>query len=747
MKTRYTFIALSILAAAISCTKTEQLELQAPQGDLVTITATLPEDVEIKGGGLKTLLSWTWNSGDKLTVIGETTETFNIKPGFTAKKAEFEGPAVKGSKFTILYPGQSALESDWNTQVQNGNDNMDHLKYEASLTDVDDYTTFAFNSEWAEEHGGSLKQTGVLVFTIPLPVEITKPDTLIMSCDDAVFYAGNKDEKTKFLKMALNECTPEDSVLVAWMTTSWNEVTVPAGASLVINIIGNDRSMSRDVILSKDAFLKTGYMNTFTFSGKSGWTDEAVNAHYAGGKGTKADPWIVKTADQLRAIAGDLAEGTFRYYKMDADIDLTGGAEWVPLNNENEFSKGIEFDGNGKTIKGLTVTSNVPYPSFAGVLYGSIKDVTFEDAVIEGNENNAGVVAGYVGTSGKVGNCSGVSVKNATVSGSGKNVGGFAGVIGADGTISDCHVDGATVTQNATATGSSAAGFAGSVSAAAKFSGCTVKADVSNPASYYTGGFIGQISAAVAASFENCAFLGGTISAGRSNAGNSPVAGFIARVAKNSNASFTGCYVDGATVTAPLSGRIGGFVGDAGDKNNMFSNCHVSNSTLSGAQHLGGFVGTYATASKCYVETTTLNANNANTGGFAGYPENSVFSDCYVASSVVVNGGTFNAVGGFMGICKAGATITNCFTAASVSGTGTGVGAFIGNVDAAPASITKCIGWNPTLEFYGAVKSGVSTEKITDNYAGTEGSISSHATTFGWSTDIWDLSGDTPKLK
>ena len=112
MKTRYTFIALSILAAAISCTKTEQLELQAPQGDLVTITATLPEDVEIKGGGLKTLLSWTWNSGDKLTVIGETTETVNIKPGFTAKKAEFEGPAVKGSKFTILYPGQSALESD-----------------------------------------------------------------------------------------------------------------------------------------------------------------------------------------------------------------------------------------------------------------------------------------------------------------------------------------------------------------------------------------------------------------------------------------------------------------------------------------------------------------------------------------------------------------------------------------------------------------------------------------------------------
>lgn len=747
MKTRNILIALSILAAACGCTKNEQLEQPQATGDLVTITATLPDDADVKGGSLKTILSWTWNAGDKLTVIGETTEIFTIKPGFTDKKAEFEGFAVKGSKFTILYPGESALETDWNTQVQKGNNNMDHLKYEAALKDVDDYTTFAFNSDWAQAHGGTLQQTGVLKFTIPLPVEITKPDTLIMSSDDAVFFATNGEEATKSVKMAFQDCTPEDSVLVAWMTTSWNEVTVPTGASIYINVIGNYKSMSRDVLLSKDAFLKTGFVNTFSFTGKTGWSDEAVNAHYAGGKGTKVSPWIVQTADQLRCIAGDLADGTFRYYKLDADIDLTGGPEWVPLNNADTFGKGIEFDGNGKTIKGLTVTSDVPYPSFAGVLYGSIKDVTFEGAVIEGNANNAGVVAGYIGTSGKVGNCSGVTVKDATVSGSGSNVGGFAGVVGANGTISDCHVTGTTVSQTATATGKTAAGFAGNISAAAKFSGCTVKADVSNPSSYYTAGFIGQIGSAVAVSFENCAYLGGNITAGRNSTGNSPVAGFIGRLAKNTNASFTNCYVDGAIITATKSGRVGGFVGDAGDKNNMFTNCHVSNSTLSGAQHLGGFVGTYASASKCYVETTTLNSNNANTGGFAGYPENSVFSDCYVASSVTVNGGSFNAVGGFMGICKAGATITTCFTAASVSGTGTGVGAFIGNVDAAPASITKCIGWNATLEFYGAVKSGVSTEKIASNYAGTEGSISSQATTLGWSTDIWDLSGDTPKFK
>ena len=33
------------------------------------------------------------------------------------------------------------------------------------------------------------------------------------------------------------------------------------------------------------------------------------------------------------------------------------------------------------------------------------------------------------------------------------------------------------------------------------------------------------------------------------------------------------------------------------------------------------------------------------------------------------------------------------------------------------------------------------------NYYGTEGTVSSQAVTLGWSTDIWDLSGDEPKLK
>ena len=48
-------------------------------------------------------------------------------------------------------------------------------------------------------------------------------------------------------------------VLATWYCLRRQGFSLSLFRVLVINIIGNDRSMSRDVILSKDAFLKTGY--------------------------------------------------------------------------------------------------------------------------------------------------------------------------------------------------------------------------------------------------------------------------------------------------------------------------------------------------------------------------------------------------------------------------------------------------------------------------------------------------------
>ena len=313
MKTRY-FFALSLLALVFSCGKEVQDPMPGPD-DLVTISAILPDAPATRGAGLETKLSWTWNSGDKITVIGETTEIFKIKEGFSPKKAEFVGKPVKGKTFTILYPGQDAVEQDWSVQTQKGNNSLSHLRYEAALENVDDYFTFAFDPAWAAEHAGTLKQTGVLKLSVEVPEGITEPTSIAVTADTPLFYKGNGgEEKTDKLQLNLTDCTPEDGVLTAWFNTSWNAAEVPSGATLYVVLGGNDKLLSRDVLFSKASTLETGVVNLFTLAG-GGWADEAQNAHYAGGKGTKVAPWIIETPEQLACLAGDLAAGSIRYAK------------------------------------------------------------------------------------------------------------------------------------------------------------------------------------------------------------------------------------------------------------------------------------------------------------------------------------------------------------------------------------------------------------------------------------------------
>ena len=109
------------------------------------------------------------------------------------------------------------------------------------------------------------------------------------------------------------------------------------------------------------------------------------------------------------------------------------------------------------------------------------------------------------------------------------------------------------------------------------------------------------------------------------------------------------------------------------------------------------------------------------------------------------DGGEQAEVGGFIGIAKGLIIVERCYSAGAVSGTHENTGAFAGRVDVNTASISACIGWNATLPFAGTMVEEAT--GVTNNYVGTEGTISGQATTLGWSTDVWDLSGDAPKLK
>ena len=422
MKTKIYLAALLAGMAVLSCSK-EVKELPAPQEDtdLITIKALIPDAATKAGAHVG--FSWYWSAGDKLTVVsGEETQVFSIKDGFTAKYAEFVGKPVNGESFTILFPGEKAASLDWSKQTQNGNGSVDHVQYAASLNDVDDYLSFSFSPEWAAEHGGTLKQTGVMKIVLALPDTVNAVSHIAVASDAPLFYKGNGDAMVNKLELDLTDAVlDENHELTAWMTTSWNEAVVPADASLTVSVKTDKNSIEKEVVFTKEATLMSGKVNTFTPDGK-GWV---LPSHYASGKGTEAKPWVITTAEQMTFIKDDLAAGEKRWFKLGADIDMTG-IDWEPLNAASPYDKEIDFDGDGHTISNFTC-SVASYPSFFGVLYGKCHDVTFKNALINASTKGCGILGGYGGTTGKPCEVDKVHVQGSVISTAGNNAGGMFG--------------------------------------------------------------------------------------------------------------------------------------------------------------------------------------------------------------------------------------------------------------------------------------------------------------------------------
>lgn len=443
MKTYRFIIALSAVIAAFSCAKEPGKELPSPDG-LVTIRACIPQT----RAGAQQGFSWVWAEGDHLTVVNEAGESqvFNIKSGFSSSSAEFVGKAVEGEKFTILFPDADAGAYDWSKQVQDGNGSIAHLRYAATLKDVNDYMTFSFSDDWAATHGGSLSQNGVLKLTIALPDTVTKVTNVAVSAEEALFYGSNADAKVKKLSLDLTNTVPDSKHCVtAWMSTSWNEATVAAGTTLTVAVKTAGVTIEKDVLFTSEGVLKTGKVNTFDID-NTGW---AQPSHYASGKGTAEAPWVIKTPAQIEYMKDDLADGAIRYFKLGADIDMTG-INWTPLNADSGYNKQIDFDGDGHTISNFSCSAD-KYAGFFAVLYGNLRNVKFVNAKITATTAGTGILGGYGGTDGKPCTVSHVEVQGSITSSAG-SIGGLFGNV-REATIECCSADVIIETSNGTCCG------------------------------------------------------------------------------------------------------------------------------------------------------------------------------------------------------------------------------------------------------------------------------------------------------
>ena len=409
---------------------------------------------------------------------------------------------------------------------------------------------------------------------------------------------------------------------------------------------------------------------------------------FAGGTGTSSDPYLIaneRHLEDMMALYRDSEapsdKTSFKYwFKMKGNVDASG-IEWTPINNSDSFYKAIDFDGGGYTISGLTTSST--YAGFAGVLYGSIRNVTFDGAVI-GGTTKKGIVAAFLGTTGLPASCKNVIVKNSTVTG-GSFSGGFAGHVRTTGSVENCSVQNTTVT--------SASGHVGGFAAYADITGddkyevpvrfvnCHVS-DVTVNQDYTaasdelaTGGFIACANTGVG--FTGCTVKATIVS---TKAALKDVGGFIGR-ASYACPTFKDCQVlPGSAVTA-MGVHVGGFVGYT-LVSASYTNCSSAAVVSNSSEYTGGFAG-YSAGASTYTNCTASGnvSGSKHVGGFVGTAENSGFTDCFYTTGTVTENASGKAQsGGFCGLAVTGVSFNGCAVknASFVSNAGTYVGGFVG---------------------------------------------------------------------
>ena len=131
------------------------------------------------------------------------------------------------------------------------------------------------------------------------------------------------------------------------------------------------------------------------------------------GKGTEAEPFVLKTADHLAWFREFVNEGNMEAcakiaddvkeidmstvcHKADAEKQVTE-LSWIPIGTSYTNRYQGTFDGNGKTISNLyIINAAAGYVGFFGYAEkGSIKNITFDNAKVNSTAQYTGILAGF----------------------------------------------------------------------------------------------------------------------------------------------------------------------------------------------------------------------------------------------------------------------------------------------------------------------------------------------------------------
>lgn len=796
-------LASAVALSVISCAKESEDHVDDGTNNKITITASLPDELvtKVKFEAGESVIKPSWEQTDVIRIISETgkSETYSIKE-INGKTATFEGNELEGTSFTAIYPGnyetaEALGNRSYTGQVQKGNGSTAHLQLNAMADGLSDISNISFADAGA-------KLNGAVKLYVKMPEYVTSPTEVSLSAVSDIFFTDNAGSaKSSSLGLSLeNVDISTDHIFTAYLMSSWTEASIKAGTKLTLTVKAEGVLITKSFTVEKSVNLAGGHLNTIQLNAENWNTIE--------GSGTESDPYKLSTTRNLLAMKAALVHGQMTYFKLMNDIDMSSIENWDPLNPDEPYDLGIDFDGGGHSLKNLK-SKGKTYSSFFGVLYGKCHNVKFVDAeIVSASNSGAGIIGGYIGTGGKPAIVGEVEASGIiTCNGKGQSVGGLGGNA-REATIENCTVN-VTVSNpmgdgvNRTATG----GVVGkTIDSAVKIKNCIVRGVVEITKGInntYTGGIVGWQSAA-GAEITGCEVYATVKSAGER------VGGIVGHY---QGGTLSGCKFYGEVNAASrLAGGIAGITSSA----SIIENC-LSSGKIVCKNIVGGIVGMNENTLtiRCCESSSSIeiNVNGVDgVGGVLGLASNGktvIVEDCIFSGNMNVPTG--QRVGGIVGDLGTGSSVRRCYVSGNITGWA-GVGGIVGragglvwnaNGNGYDNTIESCIAWFDTITATRGDENGGSSGIIV-GYTGTKNTLkncwrkptatltakycsavydqedadaatplvinavpstytyiypyhgkaatasasaTSLAQSLGWSADVWDLSGPEPKLK
>ena len=354
-------------------------------------------------------------------------------------------------------------------------------------------------------------------------------------------------------------------------------------------------------------------------------------AQFSGaGSGTKMDPYLIENAKQL----DEVRETPTTSFKLINDIDLTEFiAQHYPKHGWLAINFTGNFDGNGKSITGLTIDDNGGNGLF-NIIYPK-QHVTIKNLTVKGNVTGGDGVGGIIG----IINATYFSIENCHFSGSvegSANVGGIIGKCNCSGhfNVSKCSNKGSVKEGKNGLRIGRIGGIVGYMRGEGNIYDSSFSGNIVS--STYTGAGVGGIVGEAESDpyreskigVYRCEFIGEIT-------GNTGVGGVAGKV--------TNCDIESSVSNAFIYGKtdVGGVLG-----NGVKTFCRDCSFTgyLQGVTGCGGIVGTFDSPNSnsiytCY--TYSYITGQSEIGGILGRKKSNFVSfniaNCFVLSPQIIS--------------------------------------------------------------------------------------------------------------